>query len=87
MIITAFIKSMNNKDPENIRRQWLLQNEKVCICKGLPRKIFIAAIKAGALSLQEINRIVGSGSGDCNGERCGPKIEKLLDEYHAADKK
>lgn len=78
---------MHNKNSENIKRQWLLQNEKVCICRGLPRKIVMAAIKAGALSLPEINRIIGSGSGDCNGERCGPKIEKLLDEYLAATKK
>ncbi len=78
---------MKNKDFEEIRKQWLQGNEKSCICKGIPRKHFIAAIKAGALSLQEINRIVGSGSGDCRGERCCPKIEKLLDEYHAVSKK
>ena len=79
--------SMHKKDSEDIRKKWLLGNEKVCICKGIPRKRFIAAIKAGFFSLQEINREVGSGSGDCKGERCGPKIEKLLDEYHAASKK
>jgi bacterioferritin-associated ferredoxin len=78
---------MHNKDSEDIRRQWLQQNEKVCICRGIPRKTFIKAIKAGALSIQEVNRIVGSGSGDCNGERCGPKIEQLLNEYQAATKK
>jgi bacterioferritin-associated ferredoxin len=78
---------MHNNDSENIRRQWLQENEKVCICKGIPHKIFIRAIKAGALSIQEINRSVGSGSGDCNGERCGPKIEQLLKEYQAANKK
>jgi hypothetical protein len=44
-------------------------------------------METGALSLQEINRVVGSGSGDCKGERCGSKIEKLLDEYLAAGKK
>ena len=78
---------MHNNDSENIRRQWLQQNEKVCICKGIPRKNFIKAIKAGALSIQEINRIVGSGSGECNGERCVPKIEQLLNEYQGAIKK
>ena len=39
------------------------------------------AIKKGATSLQEVNRIVGSGSGDCKGERCGPRIEELLAAY------
>ncbi len=74
-------------DSEDLTRQWLLQNEKVCSCKGIPRKRFMEAIKTGALSLKELNRALGSGSGDCKGERCGPKIEKLLAEYHAAARK
>ena len=78
---------MNSMDPEDIRKQWLQQNEKVCICKGIPRKTFIKAINAGALTIQDVNRIVGSGSGDCNGERCGPKIEQLLKEYQGATRK
>lgn len=73
---------MGKKSPEDIKKEWLLLNEKICICRGIPRKSFIAAIRAGARSLQEINTIVGSGSGDCKGERCGPKIEQLLARYH-----
>jgi bacterioferritin-associated ferredoxin len=61
-----------------IKKQWLLQNEKICLCKAIPRKQFTAAIRSGATSVEEINKIVGSGSGDCKGERCGPKIEQLL---------
>jgi bacterioferritin-associated ferredoxin len=71
---------MITDEPEDIKIQWLLQNEKVCICKGIPRKRFVEAIKSGVQSVEEINRIVGSGSGDCKGERCGPQIDKLLDE-------
>ena len=74
-------------DSEDIKKQWLLQNEKVCICKGIPRKRFQEAMKSGTLSLEEINRLVGSGSGDCKGERCGPRIEEMLDNYHFAIKK
>jgi len=73
-------------DSEEVKIQWLLQNEKICICKGIPRKRVMEAIKKGAASLQEINRIVGSGSGDCKGERCGPKIERLLAAYLAQNK-
>ena len=61
-----------------IKKQWLLQNEKICLCKAIPRKQFTAAIISGATSVEEINKIVGSGSGDCKGERCRPKIEQLL---------
>ena len=74
-------------EPEDIKREWLLQNEKICICKAIPRKHFLEAIQKGASSLQEINRIVGSGSGDCKGERCGPKIESLLAVYTETEKK
>ncbi len=68
-------------DAEDLKILWLQENEKICICKGIPKKRFLTAIKKGAASLQDINRIVGSGSGDCRGERCGPKIESLLAAY------
>ena len=70
-------------DSEDIKRQWLQQNETICICKGIPRTRLREAIKKGASSLEEVNRVVGSGRGDCQGERCGPKIEKLLIEGHS----
>ena len=72
---------------ENLKREWLLRNEKICICKGIPRKRFLEAIRKGAASLSEINRIVGSGSGDCRGERCGPKIAELLTAYLETEQK
>jgi bacterioferritin-associated ferredoxin len=78
---------MGSMDSEDFKGQWLLQNEKICICKGIPRKRFFEAIKKGASSLQEINRIVGSGSGDCKGERCGPIIKKILTAYLESEQK
>lgn len=74
-------------DSEDLKREWLLQNEKICICKGIPRKRFLEAIKKGASSLAEINRLTGSGSGDCKGERCGPKIEQLLAAFLESEQK
>jgi bacterioferritin-associated ferredoxin len=68
-------------NPEDLKIHWLRQNEKICICKGIARKRFMEAITKGASSLEEVNRIVGSGSGDCKGERCGPRIAGLLDAY------
>jgi len=70
-------------DSENLKKQWLLRNETICICKGIPRNRFLDAIKKGASSVQEINMIVGAGSGDCKGERCTPKIQALLAEHCA----
>ena len=78
---------IGNMDSEELKKNWLLQNEKICICKGIPRQRFIDAIEKGASTLAEINSIVGSGSGDCHGERCGPKIEILLTAYPAVKQK
>ena len=66
---------------DEIKQEWLQQNEKICLCKAIPRKRFTAAIRAGANSVEEINEIVGSGSGDCKGDRCRPKIEQLLKTF------
>jgi NAD(P)H-nitrite reductase large subunit len=77
------VKKTSRMVAEDLKREWLLQNETICICKGIPRKRFIEAIKKGAATLQEVNRIVGSGGGDCKGERCGPRIERLLVAYLA----
>ncbi|MDX1776152.1 MAG: (2Fe-2S)-binding protein [Desulfobulbales bacterium] len=74
-------------DSEELKKQWLLQNEKICICNAIPRKQIVGAIKNGAASLQEINRSVGSGSGECKGKRCGPRIKKLLTAYRTGGKK
>jgi bacterioferritin-associated ferredoxin len=78
---------LNTVKGQDIKREWLRQNEIVCVCRGIPRKRFMAAIKRGVATLREINRDVGSGSGDCKGERCGPKIEALLLECCRSDKK
>ncbi len=67
--------------PEEIKEKWLLQNKKVCLCNGIPRKRFIGAIKSGASSLIAINKEIGSGSGNCKGNRCGPVIEQLLKDF------
>jgi len=68
-------------DPEDIKKNWLRQNEKICICRAIPQKIFVDLIKKGASTLGEINRLTGSGSGDCQGKRCGPRIKRLLAAY------
>lgn len=53
---------------------------KVCICKGINRKVIKEAIALGAKTVEEVNRATGSGSGGCGGRRCGPKIEVLLQQ-------
>lgn len=49
----------------------------VCICKGIPLGRVLPALE-GSETVADVNRKSGCGSGPCQGERCGPRIKKLL---------
>jgi bacterioferritin-associated ferredoxin len=50
----------------------------VCICKGIKLGKISDAIRAGAKTVQEVNRATGSGRGQCKATRCRPVIEEML---------
>jgi bacterioferritin-associated ferredoxin len=50
----------------------------VCICKGIKKKVFWKALDDGMRTRDDINRSTGSGSGSCQGRRCGPRIVEML---------
>jgi bacterioferritin-associated ferredoxin len=52
-----------------------------CICMGIKLFRILEAIEQGATSFDEIAKITGIGQGDCDGKRCGQKVEELLREY------
>jgi NAD(P)H-nitrite reductase large subunit len=41
-------------------------------------------IKEGADTVEKVRKATGAGSGACNGRRCTPKIEALLEEAREA---
>ena len=45
---------------------------------GLPLGRISDAIRAGANTVEKVNRATGSGSGDCKAKRCRPLIEEML---------
>jgi NAD(P)H-nitrite reductase large subunit len=49
----------------------------VCICKGITLGQVMRGID-GCETVQDVNRKVGTGSGGCQGERCGPRIKLIL---------
>jgi NAD(P)H-nitrite reductase large subunit len=55
----------------------------VCICKGITLGQVLRGIE-GCDTVQDVNRKVGTGSGGCRGERCGPRIKMILDKLRAA---
>lgn len=56
---------------------------KVCLCKSISRATIKKAILEGAHTVPQVNAKVGSGSGPCRGQRCGPKIQALIDTMKA----
>ena len=52
----------------------------VCICKGIPLSKVLEGLE-GSETVADVNRKVGTGSGGCQGERCGPRIKILLRKY------
>jgi bacterioferritin-associated ferredoxin len=57
----------------------LLEGMKVvCICKGIKKSVFWKVLDAGVRTKEEVNRLTGSGSGGCQGRRCGPRILEML---------
>jgi bacterioferritin-associated ferredoxin len=51
----------------------------VCICKGIKQGRICDLIKQGKSTVEEINKACGSGSGGCQGTRCRPVIEQLIE--------
>jgi hypothetical protein len=57
----------------------LLEGMKVvCICKGIKKSVFWKVLDTGVRTKEEVNRLTGSGSGGCQGRRCGPRITEML---------
>lgn len=52
-------------------------NMVVCICKGIKLGTVLAAME-GCETVADVNRKAGTGSGGCQGQRCGPRIKILL---------
>ena len=62
----------NNEIIENLKT--------ICLCKNVKRGTIVKAILSGCSSAGEVNRKLGTGSGNCKGERCQPKIIALIKE-------
>ena len=50
----------------------------VCICKGIKKSVFWKVLDTGVGTKEEVNCLTGSGSGGCQGRRCGPRILEML---------
>lgn len=82
-------ENSSSDEPENIdkRSERAKQmNRVVCICKGIPLGKVLEGLP-GSDTVADVNRKVGTGSGGCQGERCGPRIKILIRKYKEKQKK
>ncbi|MFZ5987897.1 MAG: (2Fe-2S)-binding protein [Bacillota bacterium] len=67
---------------QNLNPEILDKITKVCICKGITRAAIKKAIRDGAKTLAEVQKVTGAGGGSCSGRRCTDKIKELLSRAH-----
>lgn len=70
--------SESRPTPEATPRTLLEGMKIVCICKGIKTRTFWRAMDEGAQTHAQIDAATGSGSGQCQGRRCGPRILEML---------
>ena len=65
----------------NLNEDILDKITKVCLCKAISRLKIKDAIRSGNLTVDDVKKSTGAGSGSCSGKRCTPKIENLIKGY------
>lgn len=62
----------------NLNEAILDKLTKTCTCKVITRAKIKEAIKNGASTLEEVQRVTGAGSGSCKGKNCSYMINELI---------
>ena len=75
---------MTDKTQKELAEERIRQLAKVvCICKGITLGRVLSGID-GCETVQDVNRKVGTGTGGCQGQRCGPRIKALLEKINSS---
>ena len=79
---------MDDVEQEKERKERIAKqlSQVVCICKGINLGKVLKGLE-GSETVADVNRKVGTGSGGCAGERCGPRIKILLRKKKEKDAK
>lgn len=65
----------------NLNEAILDKLTKTCTCKLITRAKIKDAIKKGASTLEQVQKVTGAGSGPCKGKNCTPRINELLKQF------
>jgi NAD(P)H-nitrite reductase large subunit len=52
----------------------------ICTCRNIRKSVFRKHMRTGLLTVEELQRATGAGTGTCKGKECTPKIAELLKE-------
>lgn len=66
----------------NLNEAVLDKLTKTCTCKLITRAKIKEAIKNGASTLEEVQKVTGAGSGACKGANCSPRINQILEQLN-----
>lgn len=67
---------------DNLEEQVIDNYTKICICKSISKSTMKKVIREGAHTVSQVRYKTGAGSGPCQGRRCTPRIEKLLEDFN-----
>lgn len=67
-------------DKESYERHIIESFKVICLCKSIKKGTIMKAVREGCTTVEDVNRKLNSGSGDCGGERCQEKIKILVEE-------
>ena len=57
----------------------IIENLKViCLCRNIKRGTIVRAVREGSTTVEEIKGKLGTGNGDCKGERCLEKVREII---------
>ena len=65
-------------DQETYNKHIIESFKVICLCKSIKKGTIMKAIREGCITVEAVNKRLGSGSGDCKGERCQDKIRELV---------
>lgn len=70
-------------DQQNIKPEIMDKLTKVCLCRGISKATIKDAIMKGAKTVEDVKAATRATTGSCNGRRCTPKIQDLIDEFYS----
>jgi NAD(P)H-nitrite reductase large subunit len=72
---------MMKMERKGAREQEIVEGLKViCKCRNIRKSVFQKHIRAGLVTVEELKKATGAGSGACKGKQCTPKIAELFQE-------